>query len=80
MSASRQRCLELLADRATGDLDVARRLELDTILRQHPEWDDDAYELAAAALDLALAGQAPAMPDSVRQRLVATSRSWTRKP
>jgi hypothetical protein len=76
MNGLRQRCIELLADRATRDLDDDRRRELNAILHQHPEWDDDSYELVAAALDLAIASEASTMPGSVRQRLAQTSRSW----
>jgi hypothetical protein len=50
------RALDLLADRATQQLDAAEREELDRLLADHPELDDESFELAAAAADLALAG------------------------
>ncbi len=80
MSALHERCLALLADRATRDLDDAGRRELDAILREHPEWDDDGFDLAAAALDLALHPTISSMPESVRQRLANLARSWPTDP
>ncbi len=76
MNSSRERCIELLADRATHDLDDRRRRELNAILDAHPEWDDDGYELATAVLDLLVEASPTTMPDAVRQRLAGTALSW----
>ena len=65
----RQRYQQLLADEATHDLTTETRKELDGILRQHPEWRDDTFELAAAALLLAMQEQVDVMPEHLRQRL-----------
>lgn len=77
MNPLRQRCEELLADRATGDLDTTKREELDHILTLHPEWDDDSYELMLAQLDVAWSGGA-ALPESLRQRLIQAGAAWRR--
>jgi hypothetical protein len=71
------RCEELFADRATHDLDAAARRELDEILMQHPEWEEESFELAAAALDLALQPSLEVMPDKVRKRLQEEARTWS---
>ena len=52
MNDQRRRCEQLLADQATHDLSEAERQELECILLQHPEWRDETFELAAAALHL----------------------------
>lgn len=77
MSSLRQRCDQLLVDRATGDLDGKERQELDRILALHPEWDDDGYELALAELDLAWCEESP-LPGRVRQRLIHAGTLWRR--
>lgn len=69
MSDLRERCEQLLADQATHDLSAAEGHELDSILLQNPEWGDDSFEIAAAALHLALQPQVEAMPEHLRQRL-----------
>ena len=69
MSDRRQRCEQLLADQATHDLSAAERQELDGILLQNPEWGDESFELAAAALHLALQPRVEVMPEHLRQRL-----------
>lgn len=76
MNPARERCIELLIDRATHDLSAAGRSELEAILREHPEWDDDGFELAAASLDLAAAPETQTMPEAVRQQLARTAQSW----
>ena len=76
----RRRLQELLAVRATQGLDAAERQELEAILKVHPDWDDEGYDLAAAALDLALQSQPPELPTALQQRLQAQARSWTPPP
>jgi hypothetical protein len=76
MNDARLRCEELLIDRATHDLDAAAREELDALLRAHPEWDDDSFELAASAFDLALGADIEPMPESLRNQLYAQARGW----
>ena len=65
----RERYEQLLADEATHDLTAETREELDRISLQHPDWQDDTFELAAAALHLALQEPVELMPDDFRQRL-----------
>lgn len=77
MNDARLRCEELLIDRATHDLDAEAREELDVLLREHPEWDDDSFELAASALDLALQPDIQPIPDTLRVQLHAQARGWT---
>jgi hypothetical protein len=69
MSDRRERCEQLLADQATHDLNAEESRELDRLLRQNPHWRDDGFELAAAALHLALQQQLEVMPAHLRQRL-----------
>ena len=69
MNRRRVRFEQLLADRATGDLTPAAQAELQQILSDYPEWEDQSFELAAAALIVAMAEELEAMPDEVRQRL-----------
>lgn len=69
MSVRRERCEQLLVNAATHDLTTDERQELDTILLQNPQWQDDSFELAAAALFLALQNQVEVMPENLRQRL-----------
>jgi len=76
MNPTHERCVALLIDHATQDLSAAGRSELEAILREHPEWDDDGFELVAACLDLAVGVKTQAMPDSVRQQLSKTAQSW----
>lgn len=70
---NRDRITMLLAERATEGLDAARRSELERLLAEHPEWADDTFELAAAAIDEALAGPTEPLPDHLRARLKATA-------
>lgn len=58
---------ELLADRATVGLDDAGRAELDELGGA----EDDSFDLAAAALELATLGPLPALPDELAQRVLA---------
>jgi len=69
---SRDRLWELLADRATQGLNELESRELDTLLRQYPDVDPDAMDRAAAAVDLAFAGEAAPMPVALRDRIAAS--------
>lgn len=72
MTDSRQQARELLAQRATEGLAEDARLELEALLAQHPEMDDDGFDLAAAAIHQALAGVDEQLPADLRERLIAT--------
>ena len=76
MRPALHRFQELLIDRATQGLDAGERRELERILETHPEWDDEGFDLAAAALDLALQRHVPDIPPAVKRRLEARSRTW----
>jgi hypothetical protein len=67
--SARERYEELLIDEATGDLTPETRQELDALLLLHPDWLDDSFEIAAAALLVAMQPQLDVMPDDLRQRL-----------
>lgn len=68
--SSLERTYDLLADRAVQPLDDTELRELDALLRQQPELDDDSFDLAAAAFDLALGPtEYEPMPASLRDRL-----------
>lgn len=71
------RLLELLADRATGELDDRTADELDTLLDQldadDPTIDDEGLDLAAAAIELGAleaSGRVEAMPEHLKVKLV----------
>ncbi len=65
---SRARLDELLAAEATQPLSPAEEVELDGLLSAFPDQDPDAYELAAAAVHLALATPEP-LPGAVAEKL-----------
>ena len=67
--SDRQRYEQLLADEATHDLTAETRKELDHLIARHPDWCDDTFELAAAALHLAMQERVDVMPEHLRQRL-----------
>lgn len=73
----RERALELLADRTTGDLASADRLELDRLLLEEPSLAaDESIDRAAASLAAGFASRhAEAMPDEVRDRVLFRLRS-----
>lgn len=66
-SLDTERIGELLADRATVGLDAAERAELAALGAD----DDDSFDLAAAAVELATLGPLPALPDDLARRVVA---------
>jgi len=76
MNATHARCIELLIDRATHDLSESGRGELEAILHEHPEWDDDGFELVAASLDLVVGAESHALPDRVYRKLTRTAHAW----
>jgi hypothetical protein len=70
---------ELLADRAMLGLSPSEEAELASLLRGSPSAgmvDMEAFELAAAAADLALAPPTQAMPAALRAKVGAAGRSW----
>ena len=67
-----QRMLDLLADRATRDLDPEAEEELRRLEREHPEVDPWRMEHAAAVLHVvAAAGQLEPLPEALRERLAS---------
>lgn len=69
MSAGVDRIQELLAEKAIHGLPSDQSAELDRLLRFAPEWNDESYERAAAAIDLAFDEGAEPLPDSLRARI-----------
>ena len=65
------RLYDLLADRAVGPLPPAEAAELAALQSQWPHVPDDAFDLAAAAADLALAQPADELPPALRTRILA---------
>lgn len=79
--AEREHLELLLIDLATEGLDPQRRRELDALLERAPDVDPEEYELAAAALDLALqsengASVAP-LSDDLQARILASVQGAT---
>ncbi len=74
----RARFEELLAERATQGLDVAASDELRALLDASSQIDDDDFDLAAAAIDLAMLHELEEMPAEVRDRLVRLGRQRVR--
>ncbi|QJW92701.1 anti-sigma factor [Frigoriglobus tundricola] len=66
---SRDRLEELLATEATQPLTPAEESELDALLAAHPGADADGFELAAAAIHLALAGSPEPLPTALAEKL-----------
>jgi hypothetical protein len=72
-----ERITGLLADRATQGLSAEESAELVALLAGHPEVDKDAFDRAAAALDLALlVGEYEPLPDDVRSRADRRALRW----
>ena len=66
-----ERILQLLADRATEGLDMAAAGELDHWLASHPNQDEDGFERAAAAINLAtLPPITESLPRVLRDRIL----------
>ena len=74
----RIRLEELLAEQATQGLDGVSAAELRDLLARVPHGDDDGFELAAAAIELAMLGELEQMPTGVRDRLRQRGRDWAR--
>jgi hypothetical protein len=73
----RERLEDLLAERATQGLDPGSERELQVLLAAHPECsNDERFDLAAAAIELALLGDLDEMPPDVRNRLASKGRAW----
>lgn len=81
-AANMERLLDLLADRAGGEvLTQDDTNELDHLLGEHPEVDPDSFDLAAAALHLALIEpELQPLPASIRARLDQTADSFLAGP
>jgi hypothetical protein len=72
-----ERLSELAAERALFGLGAAEALELERLQAEHGASEPSELELAAAELDLALAGQPrEALPDSVRAALARAGEQW----
>lgn len=72
------RVYDLLIQRATEGLSAAEARELEALLKEHPEIDPESMDLAAAAVDQALAGPAAPMPASLRAKLERAADDWSR--
>ncbi|MBN9119144.1 MAG: anti-sigma factor [Planctomycetes bacterium] len=73
----RARLEELLGTEATQGLSAAEARELDELLEAFPDQDPDAFELAAAAVHLALAGPPEEMPAALAEKLYVASVALT---
>jgi hypothetical protein len=80
MNARQRKRLDcLLAERATHGLDHESGLELAALLAAQPELDDDRYDVAAAALEVALTVPHEPMPPAVKRRLASLGREWAER-
>jgi len=70
LNAPDERIEDLLADRATVGLTEAEARQLDDLQADSSEADTDAFDLAAAAVDVALAPPTEALPAGLRARLL----------
>jgi anti-sigma-K factor RskA len=79
-SSHPERLRDLLSDRAIGEeIGPDGERDLAQLLEQHPEVDPDSYDLAAAAIHLALlAASIEALPMRLRQRLLLLAGSLSR--
>ena len=69
----RARLEELLGMEATQKLTPAEESELDALLASFPDEDPDGFELAAAAVHLALIGATEEMPPALAEKLHLTA-------
>jgi len=67
---------ELLAERATQGLSAGAERELNGLLAKHPGSPEDRFDLAAAAIELALLGPLDEMPADVRRRISSRGHEW----
>jgi anti-sigma-K factor RskA len=75
-AARHERLQELLADRALVGLTGREELELARLQAETGTSDDTGYELAAAALQLALVAQSEPLPTALRAQLAAAARDF----
>jgi hypothetical protein len=73
----RARLESLLATEATQGLTPAETDELDTLLAAFPDEDPDGFELAAAAVHLALVGSSEKMPSRLAEKLHLATMAFT---
>ena len=74
------RTFELLIDRATEGLSQRAAHELEALLRELPEVDADALDLAAAAVELAYTMPEEPLPEPLRARVAARAAEHFGKP
>ena len=74
---TRARLQELLGTEATQPLSAAEEAELDALLAAFPDQNPDDFELAAAAVHLALVGAPEALPTAVAEKLHLTAVAMT---
>lgn len=70
---TRARLQELLGTEATQPLSTAEEAELDALLTAFPDQDPDDFELAAAAVYLALSGPPEPLPAALAEKLYTAS-------
>ncbi len=73
----RARLEDLLATEATQGLSPAEAAELDALLAAFPEEDPDAFELAAAAVHLAVSAAPEPLPGRLAEKLHLTATVFT---
>ena len=71
------RLLDLLANRALGELDPADTAELQHLLLAHPDMDSASFDLTAATLAVAALPAPEPLPQSLRTRLVESAAAWS---
>ncbi len=76
MNPASERATELLVDRATEGLDPGAESELRGLGLAAGGFDAEAFELAAAAIDLAHGSQDTELPGGLYQRLSLQARAW----
>jgi len=70
---------ELLAERATQGLSPDAERKLIELLARYPGGPEDRFDLAAAAIELALLGPLDEMPADVRRRVSYRGQEWAEK-
>ncbi|QVL31289.1 anti-sigma factor [Telmatocola sphagniphila] len=71
-TADEMRLMDLLADRAVGELSVAEQAELAELLARHPEFDENSLDQAAALFaSIAMPETHESMPEDLRRRIEA---------
>lgn len=77
---NRARLEELLAVQAIQKLTPKERTELEALLTAFPEYERDMFELAAAAVHLALIGEPDELPAGLEEKLHLTAVALTPAP